>query len=453
MSNRNYFVYIVCCLLVIPLACKKLIAVDTPANELPAEVVFGNDALADAAVADIYYILAGYYTSTTVPIINGMTADELMTINPPYLRYVNNAIPVDDALLLFSWRDFYKAIYRANAILEGLATASGISSTRVSQLSGEAKFLRAFCYYYLVNNWGDVPLITSTDVTKTAMAPRSPVAAVNAQVLADLQSAVTLLPESYSSTEKVRANKWAAVAMLARVSLQMGQWADAALNASHVINSGRYLPLSQPDSIFLKNSRSAILQIWVNDGFTFPGRTFLPVNNNSSNYPLSTDFINSFEPGDLRRAEWTGTFTYVGELYYYPYKYKNRTATTGDAGEYLMLLRIAEQYLIRAEALCRQGSVAAAVSDLNVIRQRSGLEDLPAGMSRDSCLLAIEQERRVELFTEWGDRWLSLKRNGRINTVLSVVKTNWKASAALYPIPQQERNTNPLLTQNEGYQR
>ena len=453
MSSRNYFVYILFFLLAIPTACKKLIAVDTPANELPAEVVFGNDALADAAVADIYYILAGYYTSNAVSFINGMTADELITTTTSNIKYVNNAIPVDDALLLFSWRDFYKAIYRANAILEGLASPTGISSARVAQLTGEAKFLRAFCYYYLVNNWGDVPLITTTDVTKTALAPRTPVATVYKQILADLQSAGTLLPESYSTGEKVRANKWAAVAMLARVYLQMGNWADAAVNASLVINAGMYLPLSQPDSIFLKNSRGTILQIWVRDGFTFSGRTFLPMINGSSSYPVSTDLMHAFEPGDLRKTKWTGTFTYAGELYNHPYKYKNGNLTTGDAAEYIMVLRIAEQYLIRAEALCQEGYTDAAVADLNIIRHRAGLEDLPADMSKAGCLLAVEQERRVELFTEWGDRWLSLKRTGRINTVLGALKANWKSTAVLYPVPQQERNNNSNLTQNEGYQR
>lgn len=452
MSSRKYFVYIVCCLLVIPVACKKLITVGTPVSELPADVVFGNDDLADAAVADIYYVLAGYYTSTVVTFINGMTADELITLNTPHIRYVNNAIPSDDVLILLLWRDFYRAIYRANAVLEGLASSSGISAAKAAQLNGEAKFMRAFCYYYLVNNWGDVPLITTTDVTQTALAARTPAVDVYKLILADLQSAVSLLPEVYSSGEKVRADKWAAMAMLARVSLELGNWADAETNASLVINSGRYLPLSHPDSIFLKNNRSAILQIWVKDGFTFSGQTFTPMSGSFSNYPLSTDLINAFEPGDLRKAKWTGTFTYAGKLYYYPYKYKNRTTTTGETAEYVMVLRIAEQYLIRAEARCQQENITDAVADLNIIRHHSGLYDLPTDMNKAGCLLAVEQERRTELFSEWGDRWLSLKRTGRVNTVLGALKTNWKPTAVLYPIPQQERNRNPNLTQNDGYQ-
>jgi tetratricopeptide (TPR) repeat protein len=426
--------------------------VDTPVNELPAEQVFDNEVLADAAVADIYYVLAGYYTSSVSSVINGMTADELSTLIPSNIKYVNNAIPSEDLLMLLIWRDFYKAVYRANAVLEGLAS-SGIAADKAAQLTGEAYFLRAFCYYYLVNNWGDVPLITATDVTKTALAPRTPTTDVYAQIISDLQRAVTLLPVAYSSNEKVRANKWAAIAMLARVFLQQGNWKEAAANASLVINSGRFFPLSQPDSLFLKNSRSAILQFWIKDGFTFSGQTFIPINaSNYSFYPLTKNLLNAFEPGDVRKTKWTGTFTYAGELYYYPYKYKQRTITTGDTAEYVMVLRIAEQYLIRAEALCQQGNITAAVADLNIIRHRAGLPDLPVDMNKASCLLAIEQERRVEFFSEWGDRWLTLKRSGRINTVLAALKSTWDPTAVLYPIPEQERSRNPHLTQNDGYQ-
>lgn len=450
--SRQYFMYIVCCLLLMPVACKKLITVDTPVNELPADVVFGDEALADAAVADIYYVLAGYYTSSVISVINGMTADELNTLSPLHMRYVNNAIPAEDGLLLFTWRDFYKAIYRTNAVLEGLAT-SPISTDKAAALKGEASFLRAFCYYYLVSNWGDVPLITTTDVTKTALAARSPVAEVYAQIIFDLQRAAALLPEAYSSNEKVRANKWAAMAMLARVSLQRSNWADAATNASYVINSGMYFPLSQPDSLFLKNSRSAILQIWVKDGFTLLGQTFIPVNASSfSYYPLSTDLLQTFEAGDARKTKWTSTFTYAGELYCYPYKYKQRQVTIGDTTEYVMVLRLEEQYLIRAESFCQQGNTTAAIADLNVLRHRAGLPDLPVDMDKSGCLLAIEKERRVELFTEWGDRWLNLQHTGHINTVLGALKPGWKSTDALYPIPQQERSRNPFLTQNEGYQ-
>jgi hypothetical protein len=117
-----------------------------------------------------------------------------------------------------------------------------------------------------------------------------------------------------------------------------------------------------------------------------------------------------------------------------------------------MLLRIEEQYLIRAEAAARLNRISDAVADLNVLRARAGLSPLYAGTMRDSCLIYVERERRMELFTEWGDRWISLKRTGKIDSLMRILKPTWKSTAAVYPIPQEERNRNPNLSQNDGYE-
>lgn len=448
----HYRIYHFICILLLITSCKKLITVDAPSDEIPAESVFSNDALADAAVADLYYSLSGYFASNLLPVINGMTADELNTFNGTHLRYVNNAILPTDALLLSSWRELYKVIYGANAVLEGLAASSGLSMEKSRQLKGEAIFLRAFCYYYLVNCWGDVPLITTTDVSHTALAPRTGVDSVYAKIISDLGYASQLLPVYYNTGEKVRANRWAAIALLARVHLQRGSWEDAIVLSSLVINSGAYTPLISPDSVFLCNSRPTILQIWRNEGFTFLGQTFLPSDGSFSFYPFTDDFMQSFETADKRKDSWTRPFTYGGATYYNSYKYRNRTAAAMGREEYLMILRIEEQYLIRAEAFARLNNVRDAVADLNILRTRAGLPLLSDTTARDSCLRLVERERRMELFTEWGDRWISLHRTGRLDEVMKAMKPAWKSTAALYPIPQEERNRNPHLTQNDGYQ-
>lgn len=434
-------------------SCRQLIGVDTPSDELPSDMVYSSDQLADAAVADIYTQLSGYFAGNMMPVINGMTADELSTLSGAHRRYVNNAILSDDGFILSCWRDFYKLIYGANAVLEGLTTANGMSTIKIQQLGGEARFLRAFCYYYMVNCWGDVPLITTTNVNKTALARRTATDSIYKLIVSDLQWAGSVLPAAYSSGEKVRATKWAAIALLARIYLQMGNWEDAMIQSSNVINAGMYTTLAIPDSVFLRNSRSAILQVWRNEGYTYPGQTFLPVAEGSiSFYPFTDNFMERFETGDKRRDSWSRSFVYAGSLYYYCYKYRNRTATTDGQAEYLMVLRIEEQFLIRAEAMAQLNNITAAITDLNILRARAGLPLLSDTMIKDSCLLAVEKERRMELFTEWGDRWIGLKRTGRLNMVIGALKTGWKSSAALYPIPQEERNRNPNLTQNEGYQ-
>lgn len=116
-----------------------------------------------------------------------------------------------------------------------------------------------------------------------------------------------------------------------------------------------------------------------------------------------------------------------------------------------MVLRLAEQYLIRAEARVRQNNISGGQSDLNAIRNRSGLPNTTAN-DQGSLLLAIEQERRVELFTEWGHRWFDLKRTERAEAVLSpFALKDWQSTDVLFPIPQTEREINSRLTQNEGY--
>jgi starch-binding outer membrane protein, SusD/RagB family len=443
--------YLILALLCLLCGCKGLIAVDTPSNELPASTVFANDALADQAVANMYYDLSLYYTGDIFAVVNGLTADELSTLNTSFVSYANNAIPSNDGAILNTWLNFYKVIYEANAVLEKLPSSSGVPADKAAQYIGEAYFVRAFCYYYLVNCWGGVPIITSTDLSQTANAARGTENDVYTLIEADLQQAVYKLPATYSG-EKVRANKWAASALLARVYLQEKRWTDAATQASQVINSGMYT-LCVPDSTFLRNSAETVLQIWMAEGYTLPGQTFIPQNSNSYPfYPFSKDFVAAFEPGDLREKSWTGNFVYGNMLYYYPAKYKKRTATTGPDAEYLMVLRLSEQYLVRAEALIHQNDLPDAISDINIIRTKAGLSALPSDLNYASCLRAVIKERRMELFTEWGDRWITLRRSGEIDSILSAVKQSWKPTAALYPIPQQERNRDTKLTQNPGYQ-
>ncbi|WP_121196115.1 RagB/SusD family nutrient uptake outer membrane protein [Mucilaginibacter gracilis] len=146
----------------------------------------------------------------------------------------------------------------------------------------------------------------------------------------------------------------------------------------------------------------------------------------------------------------TASTIYQGTPYYYFSKYKQKLTNTTATGEYVTYLRLAEQYLIRAEARAKQGNLAGAIADINVIRTRAGLLNTTAVLQPD-ILLAIEQERRIELFGEYGHRWNDLRRTGRANAVLGALKTTWTANAALYPIPKTEIQNNSNLTQNPGY--
>ena len=125
--------------------------------------------------------------------------------------------------------------------------------------------------------------------------------------------------------------------------------------------------------------------------------------------------------------------------------------------EYIMVLRLGEQYLVRAEARAQLNKINEAKSDLNAIRTRAGLPNTTA-MDQSSLLAAILDERRHELFCEWGHRWFDLKRRGQVDAVMSVItplKSNgaiqWRSYQQYYPITQGELDKAPNLTQTPGY--
>ena len=116
-----------------------------------------------------------------------------------------------------------------------------------------------------------------------------------------------------------------------------------------------------------------------------------------------------------------------------------------------MVLRLAEQYLIRAEARAQQNNISGAQSDVNVIRNRAGLANTTA-TTQGTLLSAIEHERQIELFAEWGHRWMDLKRTNRADAILGPLKSsNWQSSDVLFPIPLTQIQNDPNFTQNSGY--
>ncbi len=115
------------------------------------------------------------------------------------------------------------------------------------------------------------------------------------------------------------------------------------------------------------------------------------------------------------------------------------------------MLRLAEQFLIRAEARAKTHNIMGAITDVNAIRRRAGLRELPATLGETDLIAAIAQERRIELFAEWGHRWMDLKRTDKIDDVLKPIKPQWRNTQKFYPIPLLELTTNPNLTQNPGY--
>ncbi|UEG54203.1 RagB/SusD family nutrient uptake outer membrane protein [Mucilaginibacter daejeonensis] len=459
-------------LLTLLTSCKKYVEIEDPKDQLVASSVFLNDNTATAAVIGIYSSMneSNYYFANVLTTFMGsMAADDFAysAVFAAFDEFKNNAVLPGNTYVNTLWSQPYDYIYRANACYQGLSASTTLTPAIKDQLMGESLFVRAFCHFYLVNMFGDVPLITDTDVLANTNKPRTAAAEVYKSIIADLEAAKKLLATAYpGNTERTRPNKAVATALLARAYLYTGNFTAAEAQATEVISNTTYklLPTAEMNNVFLKNSQEAIWQLQVvNTGAnrnTFEGNTII-----STATPLyrltkgTTGLEDAFEADDKRRANWVAKYTTAaGLVYNYPFKYKVRVGT--PVTEYSMVLRLAEQYLIRAEARAQQNKLSDAVSDLNIIRQRAGLGNLPALGDMGAVMLAIEKERRLELFTEWGHRWFDLKRwkstsgdasKSRADDVLPAIKTAWKPTAKLWPIPTQALVTNPNLVQNPGY--
>lgn len=439
-------------------SCKKFVEVSSPTDELNSDLVFADSSTAISAITGIYSeMLSGsnLFSNSATTLYGGLSADELYFYTPSLKdEFTKNQITqanhftIDNAF----WKPAYNNIYAANLAIEKLAASQQLSISLRNQLTGEAKFIRAFCYFHLVNLFGDVPLITASKYQDAATSPRTPTAEVYTQIIKDLNEAKVLLSTQYISPEKIRPNRWTAVALLARCYLYNDRWQEAESEATSVIASEDYMLESDLNSIFLKNNTEAIWQLMpVRPGAnTYEALEILPLSSFSSpTYLITSTLLNSFENGDNRKMAWIKSRVFNNDTVYFPYKYKMSNSPT--LNEYYTVFRLGEQYLIRAEAELNQNKIMEAQADINIIRNRAGLSNTTSN-TEQLLKLALEKERRSELFCEWAHRWYDLKRTGRANDVLSVLKgVTWQPIDILWPIPQPEINLNPSLIQNPGY--
>lgn len=443
--------------------CSKMVEIDAPLNELSSELVFTSDNTAKAALSGLNTYLSQSVTQTYgLTMYTSLASDEFEYLGAS-TSYddvrTNTLLPASSSASSF-FTDLYASIYRANSILEGLAKYTGTTAAVRKQIIGETRFARAYCYFNLVNIFGRVPLVLETDVTKTALLPDTSAESLYNQIIADLTVARDSLPGDYtaSSGNRYNANKYAAMALLARVYLYTGNYALAASTATEIINTTSLYSLipsaTMGTGVFVKNSGESILQFMPYLVYTYQytaeGSQFVST---TSAFSIRNTYLTAFETGDLRRSKWINDVTISGVANHQAYKYKYRTnalAVTAGVSEYPVILRLAEQYLIRAEARAHTNDLTGALEDVNVIRNRAGL--ISKTTTDQTTLLAdIAKERQCEFFCELGHRWYDLKRTSMSTAVIGAIKTTWNATDTLFPIPQTAIDANPNLEQNEGY--
>ncbi|MBO9571701.1 MAG: RagB/SusD family nutrient uptake outer membrane protein [Chitinophagaceae bacterium] len=475
-------------------SCKKQVEIAPPATFISAENVFTNDQTAISALTGLYIDLSkgisthGYFAGTQgLSLMLGLSADELTLYDlglADYNTFYSNIFTSTKQGINY-WSPLYTYIFRCNSAIEGLNDPSAEALTPFvrKQLLGEATFMRAFFYFHLTNMYGDVPLALTTDYKVNTLLARSSQTHVYQQIIEDLKAAKDLLTIEYPdvtllkiSTERVRPTQWAARALLARMYLYTGDNANAELESSTIIENALFSLPPVLNDVFLKTSTEAIWQVQpvtaffnTDDARAFVLTSFGPTSQSPAY--ISGQLLDGFEPGDLRRTgkNWVDSVIIGGVTYFFPYKYKDNLYNSNITGvngpqymiEYQMMLRLAEQYLIRSEARAKQNNLTGAITDIDKIRKRAGLPliaDNNPAISQDDLLDAILHERQMELFTEYGHRWFDLKRTGKVDDVMSIATpikslgtSQWQSHQQFFPIPKSDLDQAPNLTQTSGY--
>ncbi|QIP14917.1 RagB/SusD family nutrient uptake outer membrane protein [Spirosoma aureum] len=462
-------------------SCSKQFIEILPVDTVTVDVLYKTDKDYQDAVIGVYGIFQDQYANMYYfgDIRGDDVWDELVKGTAGAVD--NFTLANDDALLINTWRNYYKAITRANALLERISTADA-SITNKNRHTGEAEFLRALAYFDLVRIFGDVPFVTkSISIDESYKTPREKVDKIYDEIIIkDLLDAEAKLPASYTGPDVGRATKGAAKALLGKVYLTRKDFAKAETKLQEVTTMGYALLPNWADLWdYSKNEHHSeyIFDIEYEQGLGGEGsiytNRFTPkVTSMIAFYGIagSVDDQNTphqvlfdlFEAKDKRKditasrgyTDGTGKFIPIlissNNMSAYTRKYIARITTANDSPADWKVIRYADVLLMYAEALNENGKTSSALPLLNQIRTRAGVDPyatLTQAQMRDKIAL----ERRMELAFE-GHRWFDLVRTGQAYTVMQ--KYGMKPHNTLWPIPFaqiQLVNNRAIFPQNPGY--
>jgi len=434
-------------LILIPALCACNVLDVEPQSNIRAEVAFKDKAGIEKGILGAYASFQDLsYYGRSYLIFSDLAADNLDHPSDAtaleYAQIDNNVILPENASVEGIWSSAYAGINAANGVMDKVPTMADMSDAEKTQAMGELYFIRGLNHFNLMNYFGAIPIKTVVTSGSTAFdVKRDAVADVYAQIIADL----TLAEKNLAVSDvKIRASRYAATALLARVYLYQGDYAQAKAKAAEVIHSEAYDILPEFTAVFADQTAESIFEI-----------DFTPLRRNriaEYNMPKSmngrrevapsADLLAFFEADDVR--DTTIALSPKDKL---PYSNKYDDLAIGE--DNVIVLRLPEMYLIRAEAEAKlTGDLDAIRADINEVRTRAKLGPV-AGNDHATLLRAIERERRAEFAFE-GHRWFDLVRTKRAVDVLAKVNN---VNQTLFPIPLSEiiTNRNPNMTQNPGY--
>ncbi|CAN5244237.1 RagB/SusD family nutrient uptake outer membrane protein [soil metagenome] len=373
-----------------------------------------------------------------------------------YREFGNKQITSANGSVAAMWGSIFRTIYVANFILEKLPEIQGVPASQRISVQATARFLRGYAYFVAAHTYGGVPIVTTTDLAFNRNIPRNSKEDVLAFAYEDYLAALEGIPEEAANPAFVSQN--AVRAALARFHLYNENWPLAEDFATQVINSGAYS--------LVENYADIVLRDFTNEAILEVGYSFADDPGTSTNFGLNNLFVGrreiipsneavfalfSNESGDRRRSVGFNSENLSGrDNGWKVLKY----GTADEDNNNILVFRLAEMYLIRAEARARLGNVngpGSAEEDVNILRARANAPSVIAN-NQNQMISAIERERLYEFAFE-GHRWYDLVRTGRANEVMSNYSRNWSDKYLVWPIPLSEIQNNPALAgnQNPGY--
>ena len=386
-----------------------------------------------------------------------------------------------DGLMNNTWQRYYQAIFRANNLLSKIESADAAAVPNKNRYIGEARFLRALCYFDLVRIFGDVPAITTpVNIQESYSIPRTPVANIyNDIIIPDFLAAEGSLLASYSGSDVGRPTIGAAKSLLGRVYLTIKDYSKTESKLNEVVSMGYQLVDNFNDLYNYSSKRHSeyIFNIeyeqGVNGGSPFTN-AFMP------NFTAMTNFFgisgygdewncptrelyDLYDENDERKDISVGVYGgyYNSESVFMPIpsntnqtytkKYITQNPARNDSRADWKVIRYADVILMLAEAMNENGKTTDAIPYLNQIRERAGVNTYAPTMSQSETRDAIEKERRLELCFE-GVRWFDLVRTGKAFDVMKDKGMTTYMTVFPLPLTQVQLINDPsILPQNQGY--
>mgnify|MGYP001072323952 CR=1 FL=1 len=435
--------------LLLPLSCEDVLEPE-PVDRITDDLVLTDASSVRVVIQNMF---RGMASLNAVRVIAGdMTAD-LLKNNGTFTQYIElgtHELSASNASASAMWGTIYSINYTANFLLERLPGLEDVLESQKEQFEAYARYFRGYSYFVGAWTFGAMPLVTSTSISENRNIGRTPVDELLQFAEADLLFALNKLPvESFNSGDLTNG---AVKATLARFYLYQQNWQEAERFADEVIagaGTENYVLEQRFADVLEDFNQESILEI-VYSANDNPG--------SSASFGLYNLFVDRREviPSDQIVFELQG----IGADRDIMINFNAQNIGRGDNGwtvarygqfSNVPVFRLAEMYLVRAEARAQQNELSSARADLNTIRQRAGAPASDAS-TQNLLLQEIYNERVVELAFE-GHRWYDLKRTGRATAVMNAITENWSETDLLWPVPLREIQNNPALSgqQNPGY--